>query len=249
MNTPVKRILLSIRTYGYLKVLKFVFFEAYHFFWQQKIIRSFSQSKEDLIIDKILKRKKSGYYVDIGAHNPTRFNNTQRFYLRGWRGINIEPDPENFKTFKVKRKRDVNLNIGIGRKKSRVNFYKFNPSTLSTFSTQTADNYMQQGFQLVFTKKVVIDRLSAILSRYSKRHIDFMSIDTEGLELDVLQSNNWRKLRPAIICIESHIDDFKRKKRIWNKEIPIYLENVGYKLYCDTGQNSIYVDKKTFQKT
>ena len=173
-----------------------------------------------------------------------------RFYKRGWAGINIEPNTDHWKRFLVHRKRDINLNIGIGKKRANLTFYSIDPPTLSTFSKTRANAYIRDGFKLLNAHRISVLPLKDVFVKYAKnRHIDFMSIDTEGLELDVLQSNNWRKLRPAIICIESHIDDFKRKKRIWNKEIPIYLENVGYKLYCDTGQNSIYVDKKTFQKT
>ncbi len=73
---------------------------------------SFAQFGDDIIIEKLLGKRK-GFYIDIGANHPDRFSNTKRFYVNGWRGINIEPNPISYNKF-LKRKKDVNLNIGIG---------------------------------------------------------------------------------------------------------------------------------------
>src|SRR5688572_6735284 len=77
---------------------------------------SFSQSGEDLIVDFILNGVGLSMptYLDIGAHHPHYINNTYKFYKRGCRGVNIEPDPSLIVEFERIRSEDVNLNFGVG---------------------------------------------------------------------------------------------------------------------------------------
>ena len=98
-----------------------------------KEIGSFSQYNEDLLVDVLLNCKKNGFYVDVGANNPSILSNTKRFYDRGWKGINIEPNPELYKEFVLERKRDVNLNIGVGNSSDKLPFYVMSANTLSSF--------------------------------------------------------------------------------------------------------------------
>ncbi len=98
------------------------------------IFGSYSQHREDMLIDSLLKNKKNGFYVDVGANNPIGFNNTKRFYDKGWSGINIEPNIRGYKLFLEQRKRDINLNIGISKKEGNLTFYEMEPDMLSTFS-------------------------------------------------------------------------------------------------------------------
>ena len=98
-----------------------IFFNTYI---KSVFTNSFSQYGEDVIIDRLLCHKKRGFYIDIGANHPDRFSNTKRFYVKGWSGINIEPNPIIFKKF-AKRTRDVNLNIGIGGGESTIGFLLF----------------------------------------------------------------------------------------------------------------------------
>lgn len=103
------------------------------------IINSHSQAREDLIIDKLLK-KTNGFYIDIGANHPTKINNTYRFYKKGWRGINIEPDVNNYKLFSSIRGEDVNLNCGLSDRNEILVFYIFERDVLSTFSKKMLMN-------------------------------------------------------------------------------------------------------------
>lgn len=244
MNLSLKNKISIFKIYGFWKTVGFAASEIYRYIWLEKINKSFSQKGEDLLMDRILGRRKKGFYVDVGAYHPTRFNNTKRFYLRGWRGINIEPDPKNVKRFKEERKRDINLNIGIGIKESQMIFYEIYPPTLSTFSFKRAKSYQSEGYKLVSTKSVEVNRLDNILSKYVKTAIDFISVDTEGFEISVLTSNDWKRFRPRLVCIESFEPGCKKGKNIWNGEVRIYLEKMGYELYRDNGLNSIYVDRE-----
>lgn len=222
----------KIRLYGIKKSLRYVFDELFRIFWMQTFKSSYSQLGEDLVIDQLLGYKDRGIYVDIGAHHPTRLSNTKRFYNRGWKGINVDPNSSLIDRFKIERERDLNLVLGVSKKNGFLYFYEFFPSTLSTFSSREAKKYISQGFKLIDKKKVAVKTLSYILEKYSKNQsIDFLSIDTEGTDLEVLQSNNWKKYKPHFICVENHGK---------NKDLVNFLKKHGYQLKYNNGLNSIF---------
>lgn len=202
----------------------------------QKIRNSYSQAGEDIIIDQVLGNKKSGFYIDVGAYDPNRFNNTERFYKRGWTGINIEPNINYFKKLQQQRKRDVNLNLGVSNKATKLDFYKFFPDTLSTFSKERAIKYKTQGFKFIGKTRVQTIKLSDVFKKYIKdRSVDFLSVDTEGFELEVLKSNDWKAGFPKIICIESSKYEPSAKK------VEEFLLREGYKKYYSGHVNDIYI--------
>lgn len=235
------KLITKLKIYGPFTFAKYAISETYRRIWFGFIKKSFSQNAEDLAIHKLLGRKKRGFYVDVGASDPTRFNNTKYFYLRGWRGINIEPDLHFFAKLESERKRDVNLNIGIGNSNAKPTFYRFFPDTLSTFSEKYARKYEKEGYILVEKIAVQIKKLSNVLARHLKgKRIDFMTIDTEGYDKEVLLSNNWSKYRPRVICIESTEKKESGTKK--GSELNDVLKKLGYRKHLDNGINSIYVD-------
>jgi FkbM family methyltransferase len=204
----------------------------------EKILGSYSQKGEDLIIEKLLKNKKKGFYIDVGANNPFDCSNTARFYKKGWHGINIEPIPKNIKEFEIKRPKDINLNIGIGTKEGSFDFYEFKEDMLSTFSKEEADEEIKKGKKLVKKHTIKIQKLSKVLDKYTKnKEIDLLSIDTEGFDFDVLKSNDWSKFKPKIICIESIDRDGTNNTGKYLK----FLSKYGYDLAGKTRLNSIYM--------
>ncbi len=76
----------------------------------------YSQNREDIILDSFFPDVEEGFYVDVGAYDPDHDSVTKLFYLKGWHGINIEPQEKRHQLFVKKRKRDTNLNIGISSK-------------------------------------------------------------------------------------------------------------------------------------
>lgn len=199
--------------------------------------KSFSQNGEDILIDNLLGNRKSGFYVDVGAYNPTRLSNTKRFYARGWTGINIEPDPRKIKKFYNSRPRDTNLNLGIANKSGKLEYFKFEPETLSTFSKKAAENYKKEGFKLVETSRIKVSRLSEIFKEYCKnKKIDFLSVDVEGYDLEVLKSNDWGKFRPTIVCVEADILTDEAMERL--------LVKARYKKVYKNHNNLIFLLKK-----
>jgi FkbM family methyltransferase len=200
-------------------------------------LNSYSQHREDIIIDKLLGNKKKGFYVDVGANNPTGFNNTKRFYDKGWNGINIEPNTRGYKLFLKERKRDINLNIGISKKEGKLILYEMEPDMLSTFSENEMKGYKKNGYKLVKERKVKTLPLKKVLEKYAKnKKIDFFSIDTEGFDMQVLESNDWKKYKPKVICIETVQNAGEEKP-----EIEKFLEKVYYKRVYKNNTNSVYI--------
>lgn len=203
---------------------------------------SYSQQGEDIMLIKseILELNKKGFYVDIGAHHPKIFSNTYLLYKAGWSGINIDPIQEMEKRFKS-RKMDINLNIGISSNNKFLDYYSFHPSPYNTVDADRVKELEKEKLFPYKKEKIETKRLSEVLNKYAKdKEIDFMSIDVEGFELDVLQSNDWNKFKPKIILIEIHNVDFNN---LGQNPIHSYLTKLGYELFARTPFNSFYKQK------
>jgi len=229
---------------GFFFLLVYLVHAVNDTFIKKYIKGSFSQKGEDLVIDKILGFRKKGFYIDVGAHNPNVFNNTKRFYIKGWSGINIEPNPVLFKEFIRQRRRDINLNIGVKNTSGKAIFYEFESDGLSTFSKKEAESNINLGYKLKQELKISVISLNRIFEKYCKaKKIDFISIDTEGLDFEVLQSNNWNKFRPKVVCIET--GDFNSmitgEKSGKKKLIESFMIKNNYQQKYDNGLNTIYV--------
>lgn len=204
--------------------------------------RSYSQDGEDMILKALFEQKKGykGFFVDVGAHHPVRFSNTKYFYNRGWRGINIEPTPDAIKAFKLFRKRDINLNIGIGPEKGSLTFHCFNEPALNSFSKEVSERVDRESDKYKIIKRLEIDvlPLSEVFDKYlpQGQKIDFISIDVEGLDYQVLLSNNWDKYQPEVILVEENID----VDEIGKSPIYQFLKEKGYKFFAKTLRTCVY---------
>lgn len=207
--------------------------------FRELALNSHSQFGEDLVIDRLLGHPPSGTYVDVGASDPDFLSNTKRFYDRGWRGVNIEPHVGNFRKFLAARPHDSNLNIGVGPVAGVLDFYHFDPHQNSTFSVKEAERYKSLGEKLVEVHKVMVEPLAAVLEKVG-RPIDFMSVDAEGIDLEVLQSNDWSRFRPRLVCVESA--DYET--RVEDMNIHNFMRSVGYEQVYFNGCNGIWRDCK-----
>lgn len=173
--------------------------------WDPYISYSYSQEGEDMVLKRIFDNQTNGFYIDIGAHHPKRFSNTYNFYLKGWKGINIDAMPRSMDLFDKIRPRDINLELGVGQKEQQLNYYIFNEPALNSFSkelSQTRDK-AQDSYFIKDIIKVEVKPLNKILDTYLiNNEIDFLNVDVEGLDLDVLKSNDWSKYRPKFVLVE-----------------------------------------------
>lgn len=165
--------------------------------------RFHSQGGEDRVLSRLFPAR-SGAYVDVGAYDPTEFSNTRHFYDLGWSGINIEPIPGRCGRIRAARPRDVTLNVGIAGAAGSLRFYEMDPPTLSTFSEEEAERCAKfPGHRIVATHVVPVRTLRDVLAEHASGvRIDFLSIDTEGLEEEVLGSNDWARFRPVAVLVE-----------------------------------------------
>jgi FkbM family methyltransferase len=203
---------------------------------------SYSQEGEDILLGRIFGEKVKGFFVDIGAHHPRRFSNTFLFYERGWRGLNIEPSPTGIAALNRWRPRDINVPVGIGPATNELEYYIFNDAALNTFDKQL----MQQrealtGYRVIAKMKVRVERLDAVLRRHlpHNQQIDFMSVDTEGFDLSVLQSNDWSEFRPTVVLAEAL--DFVLEAA-GTHPVHQFMQNAGYELMAKTVNTLFYRD-------
>ncbi len=201
--------------------------------------RSYSQSGEDMIAMGELPKK--GFYVDVGACRPKRFSNTYGLYKKGWRGLVIDPNSELIARHKRIRKRDVAVCVGIGVEKEVRDYLIYTDPELNTFSGDQEAKNEAVGRRVIEKRKMSIVPLSEILDEYlpKKATVDLLSIDAEGMDLQVLESNNWKKYRPKVIICEDLDFDWRN----WEKsKVTVLLEKRGYVLLGKTGYSLVFRD-------
>jgi len=165
---------------------------------------SFSGNFEDVILARVFDGQENGFYVDIGAHHPINGSNTHHFYMQGWRGINIEP-AKSFSCFPQQRAKDINLNIAISNSDGRVEFEECD--ALLAISQLSESDSSARTLEHLDRDKIVVETrtMKSVLDEYlvQGQAIDFISIDVEGHEKQVLESNDWKVYRPKVFCIEA----------------------------------------------
>lgn len=191
---------------------------------------SFSQGGgDDIQLNKLIKEKKPGVYVDIGCWHPVKSSNTYFFHLRGWKGICIDPNPELKKVYNFFRPNDTFINCAIGLKEEKMSYYqlKDNYSAMNTLKHDYIQRHNLEK-EIKYIVDVPIYNLKNILDKNISEgdRLDFFDIDVEGFDLEVLKSNDWDKYRPKIILVESNLSI----KNDINSEIVNYLETVDYRL-------------------
>jgi len=229
----IAKIILPQNVIEKLNTIKNNYFDGY-------ALKSYSQEGEDMILRRLFEKQKIGFYVDVGAHHPKRFSNTFFFYKNGWRGINIDAMPNSMYLFNKIRPRDINLEIPISDKKEKLKYYMFNEPALNGFSKELAEKRDgKDDYKIISEKEMETSTLEEILEKHLPydQEIDFMSIDVEGLDLQVLKSNNWRLFRPKFVLMEvlyssiNEIADSKEYK---------YLAEFGYETFAKTVNTVIF---------
>ena len=203
--------------------------------------KSYSQDGEDVVLHSFFEGKKhyKGIYVDIGAHHPYRFSNTCFYYKKGWKGINIDPTPGSMIPFKIFRQRDINLELGIGKVPGELTFYCFSDPALNTFDVKLAEERNVAPYYITRTIRVKVEPLGEILKRFLEKgiKIDFFTIDVEGFDFEVLQSNDWDNYSPDYILIEDN--NFKIHE-LRNSDIYNFLYKKGYGIIAVLKRTIIY---------
>jgi len=178
-------------------------------------------------------KRKAFIWISVPA---TRFALVIRigFIEKAGGGVNIDPLKSSIDKFNKKRKRDTNIMCGAGKGRSIMTFYKMFPDTTSTFSKTEMEKFIKMGCKLVGKEKIQIYPLREITEKYiGRKKVDFFTLDVEGIDMEVLRSNNWNEFRPKVICVENSF------------EAESYLASKNYKKVGQTRINSIYLLSKT----
>ena len=216
----------------------------YYLYYRPKIFfprKSYSTFGEDLIVEKFFRNKKKGFYVDIGCYHPLEGNNTYLLFKKGWNGINADVNSLSVNLFNKARKNDHNINIAVSNQKKRLKIYfRRKINMLNTSSKKLAKIHFRNGFE---SKSIKSNSLNMIIkgSRFKKKKIDFLNIDVEGSELNVLKSLDFIKYKPKLICIEIH-----NHEEMYNKSLDYLKRNKVYKFLIKKGYKIFWNNEFSF---
>ena len=205
---------------------------------------SYAQSGEDLIANFIFHYLQIPKitYLDVGAHDPVAINNTYFFYRRGFRGVLVEPNVEMCKKLRAVRPQDTTLEAGIGVTAQReADYYLMTESAWNTFSKEEAEHMTRVTGGRIKVERVVKMPLLAIddvMAKHFGGAPAFLSIDAEGLHLAILKTIDFKRFRPAVICVETLIAGTNRHI----PEIPAFMETQKYVVRGASFVNTIFVD-------
>ena len=192
----------------------------------------YSQDKQDMFLEeKVFKGHKNGIYVDVGAHDGININNTLYFEkYNNWTGINIEPIKKIFDNLVINRPNNINLNCAVCNNDGETDFFcntghtemisgiKHTMDVRHLQRTEYENNIMGSTTEII---KVNTQKLETIFDQNNITHVNYLSIDVEGAEFEVIKSINFDKVFIDVIGFENNYTDVS---------VPIvkYLENKNF---------------------
>jgi FkbM family methyltransferase len=164
---------------------------------------SYTQNMEDTHLWLAFGGKRTGTYLDIGAGHPIADNVSFFFYERGWQGIAVEPQQKLVHLYARLRPRDAVVAALIGTQVGKADFHVFEAfHGLSTTNMKHAEAATALGADYR-TVKVPMITLAELCRKHSLGEIDFLKVDVEGAEADVLKSGDWKAFRPKVVVVEA----------------------------------------------
>jgi len=199
-----------------------------------KVKQFYSQHLQDEWLEKnTFKGYKNGIFVDVGAHDGKKLNNTLYFEVENnWTGINIEPIETVYKQLLKNRRNCINLNIAIDENNGYSDFIINNGYTemlsglKKCYDNRHLDRMKSEISQFggeTKTVKVITQTLETIFDKYNIKNVNYLSIDVEGAEYNVIKSINFNKVFIDVIGFENNYSDVSDK-------IIKYLETKDYKI-------------------
>ncbi len=211
--------------------------------------KTYAQYGEDIIIDGLCKTigLTNPRYIDIGTHHATNLSNTYFFYEKGSNGVCIEPSPLLAEAIQAKRPRDVVKAVGVGASTSNapLPYYVLTAQTMNTFSKEDAEQtihalHMYGPQKIERVEHIPVVSINDLFTEYPT-YLDIVSIDTEGMDEEIIRAIDFSKYRPKIFCIET-ITQTTTGTFEKNMNIITFLKEHNYVVYADTYVNTIFVD-------
>jgi FkbM family methyltransferase len=194
----------------------------------------YSQGGEDAIVSKTFNffiPVNKGFYLDIGAFHPYKHSNTYILYKAGWNGINIDPRPGSKQIFDRHRNRDINIEAGIGSRDGQMTYYFLGEdSTMNSFSKS---NLERLGIfdQVKKTIDIPVFTVNTLLNRHPElKKLDYLNIDAEGFELEILSGIDFKLITPKVISIEQN--DILTFNDVLDSEVCKFLTAKGYQPFA-----------------
>jgi FkbM family methyltransferase len=165
---------------------------------------SYAQRFEDLYLLRCFGERMDGFYIDIGSGHPVYDNVSFAFYLKGWRGLTVEPNPWLARLSRAVRPRDRHFEALIGPAAGQATFYVVREfHGLSTTVEEHAKAALREFGKAADAVTVPVMTLRELCEERAPAAFDFLKVDVEGVEKDVLFSGDWQRFRPKLIVVEA----------------------------------------------
>jgi FkbM family methyltransferase len=177
-----------------------------------------SQDNQDFYLENnIFKGYKNGFYVDVGAHDGISINNTLYFEKNNnWTGINIEPIKKVFDKLVINRPNNININCAVCNNDGETEFLNNTGYTemisgiKNSFDPRHLQRLQKENKQMGSTTEVIkvnTKKLETIFDENNISHVNYLSIDVEGAEFEVIKSINFDKVFIDVIGFENNFND------------------------------------------
>jgi len=204
---------------------------------------------EDQIIDFVFAgHVEAGRYLDIGCYHPDLYSNTRLLHMKGWTGVNVDPNSFMIEEFNRVRPADTNINGAVGPENGTVEFHLFHDwASSNTTSGSFAEAISTaQNTAIARTTTVPMFTLDTIMERYfTDAPPDFMNIDVEDVDIQAIQSNDWQKYRPKVVAVE----DFEFSVRHSPSPITDFMFQSGYTLFSRAVYTSLFIEDEFNSRT
>lgn len=191
-------------------------------------MESFSQFNEDVLVWQYFGQRKSGFFIEVGANAPFTFSQTWLLEKNGWKGILAEPLPWRCDELRRNRPGSRVFQVAVGA-----------PDRRGTITLNIPEDDMfaalkpsKKGPVPVRSETVTLTTLDDILAESGNPGVDYVSIDVEGMEIDVLRGFDLARHKPALLLVEDHLK---------SRNVYCYLKERGYQLVKRTGCNHWFV--------
>lgn len=219
------------------KVLKnrlfYFFYKILKIYRNKKPSVHFGEFAEDVFINRLLKNVDKGFYVDVGCYHPFKGSLTAKLYEKNWHGINIDISKTSIDLFKIVRKKDINLNLAISNFDGETYYYENSPINQQNSLIQKHEDQQK--------KKIKCLKLNSVLIKYNISSFEYLNIDVEGGELDVIKGIDLKKFTPILVTIENNDllpEDY------YNNDVYKILKNNDYIFINKIGVTNFFMYKK-----
>jgi FkbM family methyltransferase len=188
--------------------------------------------EEKELVWKFFGQSRTGLFVEVGANDPVAGSQTWHLEQNGWRGVLVEPQSAHFAKLREQRKNSQVFQVACSSPdmEGEMDLLLADQDGSSTLRRQRDTH----GTHFVGTERVKVTTLDKVLQSAGVAKIDFLSLDVEGHEIEVMRGLDFARYQPALILIEDGVRDLSKHR---------FLKSRGYRLVKRTTINNWYVPR------